>query len=255
MTASPQLAVSYTEKKYQAAAQAFADQYHFPLAATPQSDFDYVLLIGETVTLNYRIKNKTHCFYLDFTSAKWLTRLKNASRKQELLIKAMGSLSRHTTLIDATAGFGRDSLVLAAAGFNVISIEQSPIVHILLKNAYARASTHPKIAKIISRIRLIEADALEILSTLAKVEKPAVIYLDPMFPPRQKSSLVKKEMQVLQDLLGYEESVDRLLKLALACAHSRVVVKRPRLSTIFTNIMPNYSLNGKNSKFDVYLVP
>ncbi len=41
--------------------------------------------------------------------------------------------------------------------------------------------------------------------------RPQVVYLDPMFPHKQKSALVKKEMRVFQSLVGPDLDADGLL--------------------------------------------
>lgn len=53
-----------------------------------------------------------------------------------------------------------------------------------------------------------------------------MVYLDPMFPHRQKSALVKKEMRVFQTLVGADDDADALLAPARRLAKKRVVVKR-----------------------------
>ena len=79
-----------------------------------------------------------------------------------------------------------------------------------------------------------------------------MIYLDPMFPHRDKSSLVKKEMRVFQPLVGSDPDADALLDAALALATHRVVVKRPRKAPCLTGPAPGYTLEGKSSRFDIY---
>ena len=45
-----------------------------------------------------------------------------------------------------------------------------------------------------------------------------VVYLDPMYPHKQKSALVKKEMRVFQHLVGADLDADELLLPALQLA-------------------------------------
>ena len=72
---------------------------------------------------------------------------------------------------------------------------------------------------------LIHASGIDALAEITP--PPDVVYLDPMYPHRQKSALVKKEMRVFQSLVGADEDADLLLAPALALATRRVVVKRP----------------------------
>src|SRR5690606_5526316 len=103
----------------------------------------------------------------------------------------------HYKILDATAGWGRDSFILASLGFEVTMIERSPIVAVLLKDALKRAANN----EACKRMHLIQDDAVHYLQPLAEKNRPDVIYLDPMFPARKKSALVKKEMALLQTLL------------------------------------------------------
>ncbi len=83
-------------------------------------------------------------------------------------------------------------------------------------------------------------------------EPPQVIYLDPMFPHRDKSALVKKEMRVFRPLVGDDLDAPALLEAALALATHRVVVKRPRKAPIIDGPKPSHGLEGKSSRYDIY---
>ena len=96
-------------------------------------------------------------------------------------------------------------------------------MHALLADALARARKNANISIIIDRIHLIHADAIAWLPCQPPVD---IIYLDPMFPERQKSASVKKEMVILQDLLGSDIDSNELFNLSLTCATHRVVVKK-----------------------------
>jgi 16S rRNA (guanine1516-N2)-methyltransferase len=80
-----------------------------------------------------------------------------------------------------------------------------------------------------------------------------VVYLDPMFPARQKSARVKKDLQILQLLTTDQSPPNHLLSAALAAAARRVVVKRPRRAPCLTECSPSHCLTGKTIRFDVYL--
>lgn len=181
---------------------------------------------------------KLQPFYIDFSAPRLQKRSAQAGLRKEWLARAIGMKPQENpSIIDATAGFGRDSFILSSLGFKVKLIERSPIVYALLKDAILRAG--------ISRMQLIHADALKALS------KAHVIYLDPMFPARRKSAAVKKEMAILQTLVGKEQDNEALFNLALSCATHRVVVKRPRLAPTITTLAPTYSLTGTTCRFDI----
>ena len=84
-------------------------------------------------------------------------------------------------------------------------------------------------------------------------KKPEVVYLDPMFPLRTKSAQVKKEMHVFHQLIGKDIDADLLLQIAQECAQKRVVVKRPRIAPFLAGHKPNYTLEGRSNRYDVYL--
>jgi 16S rRNA (guanine1516-N2)-methyltransferase len=194
-------------------------------------------------------------FYIDFLAGKMRYRSDQAGMKREMLARALGKKPKEQPrIVDATAGLGRDSFILATLGFEVILLERSDIIHALLEDALKRAAADAIMAPVIARMRLIHTDAKQWLAQLALDERPDITYLDPMFPEREKSASVKKEMVILQNLLENEPDEPGLLDTALACSKLRVVVKRPRLAPTLSAQVPDYSLTGKSSRFDIYLV-
>lgn len=190
-------------------------------------------------------------FHLDFLSGKIHYRSQQAGLRKELLARALGMKpGEQPVIVDATAGLGRDSFILAKLGFEIIMLERSPVLFALLRDALERARLDPEMQPVIERMHLVHADANEWLQSAPHID---IIYLDPMFPERQKSASVKKEMVILQELLGKDEDADSLFQLALTCAARRVVVKRPRLAINIGERAPNFTLTGKSSRFDIYL--
>ena len=184
--------------------------------------------------------------YVDFLTGK--SQHRRLYRGKELIAKAVGvGKYDQLSIIDATAGLGRDAFVLASLGCNMTLIERSPMMQALLADGLQRAAI--EIPEVIARISLLKGDALQLLAE----QRADVVYLDPMYPHRDKSALVKKEMRILQDVVGFDEDSSALLILAQAAAKKRVVVKRPRLAENFAECAPDFSYNGKNSRFDVYL--
>jgi 16S rRNA (guanine1516-N2)-methyltransferase len=194
-------------------------------------------------------------FYIDFLAGKMRYRSDQAGLKREMLARALGKKPKDAPrIVDATAGLGRDGFILATLGFHVTLLERSDIIHALLADALKRAAADATMAPIIARMHLIHADASEWLAHLSPAERPDIIYLDPMFPDREKSASVKKEMVILQNLLENDEDNPTLLDTAMACSNLRVVVKRPRLAPTLTARKPDFALTGKSSRFDIYLV-
>lgn len=227
-----------------------AKKLQLPFSAE-EANFDYFLILTDDY-LGLLKKGSKNPFFIDFFSGKMNYRRKHASFKNELLVKALGlKKNKPVTLVDATAGLGRDSFILAALGFEVQLIERSKIAYALLEDSLARASHHTETKEIVARMHLIQADAIE---WLQKTDQEIdIIYLDPMFPERQKSAKVKKEMQIFQDIIGADPDIELLLKRALTCAKERVVVKRPRLAEAIAGQKPSYEISGKSSRFDIYI--
>lgn len=229
--------------------------------ANPITPFDYLLVVTDHY-LGLKKRNTKTLFHLNFLSGQLRYRSQQATRRNELLARAIGGKPHQAlSILDATAGFGRDSYILATLGFSVTLLERAPLIHLLLADAIANAMKTPTIAPILSRLTLINADAIDWLHhhQHRQHKQIDVIYLDPMFPKREKSAAVKKESLILQDLLSADGPDDdntdgSLLQAAIACANKRVVIKRPRLSENIANQKPNFFLKGNSCRFDVYLV-
>lgn len=170
----------------------------------------------------------------------------------QMIAKAVGlAPGVRPSVLDATAGLGRDAFVLAQLGCALTLIERQPIVCALLEDGLRRAAGDAEVAPIVARMRLVCADAIAALRAWPD-EPPQVVYLDPMFPGRAKSAQVKKEMRLFRPLAGADEDAPELLAAALALASHRVVVKRPRTAPAIAGEKPGYTLEGKSSRFDIY---
>lgn len=129
-------------------------------------------------------------FHGDFSRMQ--SRINQGRLYSELLVKAAKLKGPKTApmAVDATAGMGEDALLLAAAGYTVQLYERDPIIAALLSDTLRRASVLPELNSIVGRMHLIEGDSITALSNLSS--GPDIILLDPMFPERQKSALIKK---------------------------------------------------------------
>lgn len=155
-------------------------------------------------------------------------------------------------VLDATAGLGRDGVVLAGLGCGVTLLERSPVVAALLRDGLRRAAHHEACrAWLGSRLCFEQADAL-VFMRAAQAPRHDVVYLDPMYPQRDKSALAKKEMRVLRELAGGDEDAGLLLQAALAYAGRRVVVKRPPRAEYLGGQEPDHQLSGNRARYDVY---
>jgi 16S rRNA (guanine1516-N2)-methyltransferase len=168
---------------------------------------------------------------VDFNHGKVVARLNQAAKDQSLL-RALGltrlnqSQRQRLKLIDATAGLGQDSWLIANQGCTVTLLEESHLFAYLLEHALSQAALQPKLRPIVNNMSVVSVTAQDHLASLNNHSWPDIVYLDPMFPERKKQAKVKKGMQFLHALLPQIDNTD-LLECALAVALNRVVVKRP----------------------------
>jgi 16S rRNA (guanine1516-N2)-methyltransferase len=190
---------------------------------------------------------------VDFASESFLYRLQRGGGRKQPLARAIGLKPGYSPqVLDATAGLGRDGFLLASLGCRVILCERSALIHALLRDGLTRAASDPRLSAIASRITLYLGDALTLLSTLPQ-DRPEVIYLDPMFPHRTKSALVKKEMRMVRMVVGDDSDTSDLLKEALAQAGKRVVCKRPIQAESLEGPRPDFTITTPKHRFDIYL--
>lgn len=194
--------------------------------------------------------------YVDFVSGALGYRQRQAGHSREPLARAVGIKNRLTAprVLDAGAGLGRDAFMLASLGCDVTLIERSPIIAALLKDGLERARAVAASAAIVARMHLVCGEAADYLIHLSEEARPDVVYLDPMYPGRQKTALVKKEMRYLRAVVGEDLDAPALLAAALRAARRRVLVKRPRLAAPLAGPPPSSTLMGSTTRFDLYAV-
>ena len=200
---------------------------------------------------------KVSPLHLDFVAGAQSWRRQAGGIRDEAIVRAFGLQKGHRPdVLDATAGLGRDGMILAHAGCNVRLLERHPVIHALLRDAVARACTDAVIGEWVQqRIQVLPVGSLledTVVKRLAS-RPPMAIYLDPMFPHRDKSAAVKKDMQMLQALVGADTDSDGLLEAACALATHRVVVKRPAKAPYLANQAPHSQVTTKKHRFDIYI--
>lgn len=170
--------------------------------------------------------------------------------KKGALAQALGRKTK--TIVDATTGWGQDSLHMFRMGYELRCIERSPIMFELLADGFKRLAKVDWVTNLEIQVpELISGNAIEVLPILEI--KPECVYIDPMFPPkRKKSALPKKSMTILRDLLGDDEDKAQLFDMAIQTATKRVVVKSPDYAEPIAG-KPNESFSGKLLRYDVYL--
>ncbi|MCZ4279500.1 class I SAM-dependent methyltransferase [Kiloniella laminariae] len=200
-----------------------------------------------------QVEDQSEVLFCDFSGGAVGHRLRFGGGRGQDLPKAAGfTKGRTPSVVDATAGFGRDAFLLASLGAEVTLIERSPDVHAMLEEGMARArEADEKVAQIIARMTLLFGDAKEILPGLA----PEVVIVDPMHPPRKTKALVKKEMRVLRSFVGADPDAEELMKVALSAAEKRVVLKWPAKADPLAGIRkPSHQIMGKSTRYDVFMV-
>lgn len=200
-------------------------------------------------------------------------RVVSAGRKSELILKA-AKISADSQVIDATAGFGHDSLILASTGAQVMMLEQEPLMALLLFSEQQRMSAQPNWQKLMARLTIINTDALSYFARLQKNTTDQavavdVVYLDPMFPEDSyqdsktgKGAKVGKQMQALHHLAHpptLDEEMALLNKAQAVVADNqegrgRVIVKRPQQAPFLAQQNPDESWHNAAVRFDGYFV-
>ncbi len=186
--------------------------------------------------------------------AEMLPRLRRDNLQREMLVRAARIREfsgEMPAAVDATAGLGEDSILLAAAGFYVRMYEYNPVTAALLADALERARMLPELAEIAGRMELIPGDSVAALRAMAGEEKkPDVVLLDPMFPAKQKRSLTNKKLQLLQRLEQPCAKEEEILQAAMAAGPQKIVIKRPVKGPYLAGARPGYSITGKTVRYD-----
>jgi 16S rRNA (guanine1516-N2)-methyltransferase len=201
-------------------------------------------------------KRYGHPIRADFVSGAAAHRRRFGGGRGQLVAKACGfGKGVVPRIVDATAGLGRDAFVLASLGAEVLMVERVAAIHALLESALSQAEADEDVVEIAGRLSLRHADSATALAKAVRdwPHAPQVVHLDPMFPHREKSALVKKEMRLFRELAGDDDDAPRLLEAALDVATHRVVVKRPRKAPPIEGPPPQHVIEGKTSRYDLYV--
>ena len=265
MNMSP-ISISYTSDEMKEKAENFAKSAGYPLMPTNE--------VTTPLNLNYSNdfvelcdKEKDISIHIDFISGDLAHRQKYGGGRGQSIAKAIG-LKQGTpppSVLDATAGLAKDAYVLACLGCSMTLVERSPTIVELIKDAIHRAEEDEHFKTILEKgFEVINQSSIDYLTELENkavseskkpdVIYPDVIYLDPMYPDKKKSASVKKNMQILQKLLGKDEDTQELLNAALNVAKKRVVVKRPKGAENLTELKPTYTVESKKTRYDVYII-
>ena len=250
------LTVYCTDKDKQIQAEAFSSKHGFKLTDSLNTETPLYLSFDHDLPTLYDTDIQSS-ISVDFTSGALTHRLQFGGGKGQTIAKAIGITSKNKPhILDATAGLGRDSLVLANLGCQLSLTEQSPVLYEMLTQAKLAASDN-EIFKLATEkgFSIYHHNAVSFMKDKI-INDCDVVYLDPMYPEKKKSALVKKDMQILQKLLGHstEDEIADLLKAALKFAKQRVVVKRPKGANTIGRLKPTMTLNSKKTRYDIYVI-
>ena len=189
--------------------------------------------------LRYLPEPKWSPLLVDYLAPAFQRRLRAATSKSELLLRAIGKVvpgdsekspmaasgGSPPLVLDATAGLGYESALIAQGGFHVCAVERSPVLCALVEDALERARKNEQAWAL--RLRIFCGDCLDVVAEQGLI--PEIVYLDPMFPDLKSSALPKLKMQILRELHSQMESTPEaeLLAWARSLATKRVVFKRP----------------------------
>jgi 16S rRNA (guanine1516-N2)-methyltransferase len=250
-------AVAYLFPEDADMAKRIANQWQFEYigdfaAADKHPSLEFVLRVNtQTLELCKLDEPKLTPIKVDFVEGASAHRRKFGGGRGQDIAKAVGL--KHgfkPTVLDATAGLGRDAFVLASLGCNVTLMERNPVVAALLQNGLERAQLNNETVDVAKQMTLVYASSIEEMTDQPPHD---IVYLDPMYPHREKSAAVKKEMRVFQTLVGEDNDADNLLAPAKAIAEYRVVVKRPNYAEPICNVKPTTVIKMKKNRFDIYV--
>ncbi len=210
---------------------------------------DFLLQIEDDhIALCTRIQRQKTCFRHSLTQPKLLRR---AQQKNQALFRACNNKKRElTTVCDLTAGWGKDSLMLANHGQRVEMLEQHPVIFQCM-NFLLQIARHEKPHTVYDQMNLRHENSLDYLATRDRGFADC-LYLDPMFPAHKSCALPGKDLQILQRLTQNRDMED-VFRLALEKAGHRVVVKRPLHAQTLDAQKPDIVYREKTIRFDVYM--
>jgi 16S rRNA (guanine1516-N2)-methyltransferase len=248
-------AVWATDPADEPRARQLAETLGLPLAISPDTSAGLLLVVRpDRLELRPGPGDASGPVWVDFTAPELIRRRRTGGARSDDLARAVGLGPPRPFVLDATAGLGRDSWLLAGLGCRILAVERSPVVWALLDDGLRRARQAPEAdLDVLDRISLERGDARDVLLGLAEDQRPDVVLIDPMYPPSQRTALPRKEMRLLSSLLGQDDDAARLLEVARRTARRRVVVKRHLRDAPLADERPTHARSGRSTRFDVYV--
>lgn len=194
---------------------------------------------------------------VNFTSGKINHRIKTSTVKNPLARAAgiKGRMEKIPFIVDATAGLGTDSFLLSSLGARVAGFERNPFLFYLLEKGL---ENYFQVNENHNDLVFIHSDSSSLFKELLQnniMERPDVIYLDPMYPlENKKKTKPKKELEVLRKIIGKDNDSHILFNELVSNKNLRIVVKRPIHSPLISEIIkPSHKIESKLVRYDVYL--
>ncbi|WP_343182522.1 class I SAM-dependent methyltransferase [Buchnera aphidicola] len=209
-----------------------------------------LILQANRIELQDNTNKKEKNIWINFNYQNFQQYKKDYKRK---IIKAVKiKKKKKINILDATAGLGKDAFILFSHGYNITMIERNPILSILLEDGLKRGFKDKMIGTLIKKkMKLIYASSINI--NQMNLQKPDVIYIDPMFPSYKQKSLPKKNIKIIKKIVGSDLDSINLFHECMKFSVYKIVVKRPKTSSYISCHKPSYSIKTKKYRFDIYI--
>jgi 16S rRNA (guanine1516-N2)-methyltransferase len=252
---SPSICIVCRDPSRKQQAETLSKQAGLPVLEHSSNDYELQLVFDRDRAFLFDASLDT-AIDVDFVEGTLAHRQQFGGGRGQAIARAAGlKHGRNPSVLDITAGLARDAYVLASLGCTLTLVEQSPVLFTLVEDGIRRGMADAAAAGVLHNfMNLVNADSVLYMEHMDSETRPDVIYIDPMYPERKKSALVKKDMQILQRLLGKDQDAEKLLDTALKYAAERVVVKRPVHAEPVGGVTPDTAISSRKTRFDVYLV-
>ncbi len=193
---------------------------------------------------------------LSFVDPKLISRIERSPREKDLMRDALGK-NKNMRILDATAGFCRDSLRLAYWGHTVTACERDPTLSKMLLAAYEAAQKDDFYANWISRLSIHAQPTEEFLKKNPNAVFDIVV-IDAMFPDEKRKGLPRKDLQDIKALV--EDDTDNAEELLRYCYEfawkekpKKFLVKRPLKAPALTFKKASHEFRGRSHRWDLFL--
>ena len=166
---------------------------------------------------NYEIKFKQKKFYIKCEQERFETTfsIDELMHHSDNIYMKLFPI-KNSTILDCTAGLGRDGVLLSKLGHDVTMIEKNPILIIMLNNYFSRAKD--------IKARLLYGDSLSYIR-LAK-KKFDYIYIDFMFEKKNNAKPSKYDLFLRSINYNENNKLDFIKEMINYC-NKRIIVKEP----------------------------